>query len=71
MFEMTKGQKERYQHLTVQLPEINISTADVQCRPTVIAVQYKGSSVAEWLEWLACWTQAQKARVQIAVATLS
>jgi len=28
----------------------------------------KGGSVAEWL---ACWTQAQKARVQIAVATLS
>ena len=27
-----------------------------------------GSSVAEWL---ACWTQAEKARVQIAVATLS
>jgi len=27
-----------------------------------------GGSVAEWLE---CWTQAQKARVQIAVATLS
>jgi len=23
------------------------------------------------VEWLACWTQAQKARVQIAVATLS
>ena len=22
-------------------------------------------------EWLACWTQAQKARIQIAVATLS
>jgi len=22
-------------------------------------------------EWLACWTQAQKARLQIAVATLS
>jgi len=22
-------------------------------------------------EWLACWTQAQKARVQLAVATLS
>ena len=22
-------------------------------------------------EWLACWTQSQKARVQIAVATLS
>jgi len=28
----------------------------------------EGGSVAEWL---ACWTQAQKARVQIAVATLS
>ena len=28
----------------------------------------RGGSVAEWL---ACWTQAQKARVQIAVATLS
>jgi len=28
----------------------------------------QGRSVAEWL---ACWTQAQKARVQIAVATLS
>jgi len=27
-----------------------------------------GGSVAEWL---ACWTQTQKARVQIAVATLS
>jgi len=27
-----------------------------------------GGSVAEWL---ACWTQAQKARVQLAVATLS
>ena len=27
-----------------------------------------GGSVAEWL---ACWTQAQKARVQIAFATLS
>ena len=27
-----------------------------------------GGSVSEWL---ACWTQAQKARVQIAVATLS
>ena len=24
-----------------------------------------------WLEWLACWTQAQKSLVQIAVATLS
>jgi len=27
-----------------------------------------GGSIAEWL---ACWTQAQKARVQVAVATLS
>jgi len=27
-----------------------------------------GGSVAEWL---ACWTQAQKARIQIAAATLS
>ena len=37
------------------------------------AAEYKtftpqGGSIAEWL---ACWTQAQKARVQIAVATLS
>jgi len=31
-------------------------------------VKPSGGSVAEWL---ACWTQAQKARVQIAVATLS
>ena len=30
--------------------------------------QGRGGSVAEWL---ACWTQAQKARVQIAAATLS
>jgi len=29
---------------------------------------FTSGSVAEWL---ACWTQAQKARVQIAVATLS
>jgi len=29
---------------------------------------YLGGSVTEWL---ACWTQAQKARVQIAAATLS
>jgi len=28
----------------------------------------RGGSVAEWV---ACWTQAQKAQVQIAVATLS
>ena len=37
---------------------------------TFFATTYarRGVSVAEWL---ACWTQAQKARVQIAVATLS
>ena len=29
---------------------------------------FRGGSVAEWL---ACWPQAQKARVQIAAATLS
>ena len=34
----------------------------------VYTVRIPGGSVAEWL---ACWTQAQKARVQIAVATLS
>jgi len=34
----------------------------------MVLVTYRGGSVAEWL---ACWTQAQKARVQIAVATLS
>ena len=33
-----------------------------------IPIVCKGGSVAEWL---ACWTQAQKARVQIAAATLS
>ena len=33
-----------------------------------ISLPSQGGSVAEWL---ACWTQAQKARVQIAVATLS
>ena len=31
-------------------------------------VRCRAGSVAEWL---ACWTQAQKARVQIAAATLS
>jgi len=38
---------------------------------TLINVSYcdtRGGSVAEWL---ACWTQAQKGRVQIAAATLS
>ena len=33
-----------------------------------VACLVTGGSVAEWL---ACWTQPQKARVQIAVATLS
>ena len=36
------------------------------CGSTII--EFVGGSVAEWL---ACWTQAQKARVQIAVAMLS
>ena len=44
-------------------------TVDIKCpvtsRPTYHA---EGGSVAEWL---ACWTQAQKAQVQIAVVTLS
>ena len=35
---------------------------------TIGHILWEGGSVAEWL---ACWTQAQKARVQIAVATLS
>ena len=34
----------------------------------LVCTHLLGGSVAEWL---ACWTQAQKARVQIAVATLS
>jgi len=34
----------------------------------LLLVLGKGGSVAEWL---ACWTHAQKARVQMAVATLS
>ena len=34
----------------------------------IIINNKKGGLVAEWL---ACWTQAQKGRVQIAVATLS
>ena len=46
------------------------STALTPCyRPAKIFVchQTKSGSVAEWL---ACWTHVQKARVQIAVATL-
>jgi len=34
----------------------------------IISIPSPHHSVAEWL---ACWTQAQKTRVQIAVATLS
>ena len=34
---------------------------------TVLMQSYGGSAA----EWLACWTQAQKALVQMAVATLS
>ena len=37
-------------------------------RPENFPHDNMGGSVAEWL---ACWTQAQNARVQIAVATLS
>ena len=32
---------------------------------------FSRGSVAEYAEWLACWTQAQKDLVQIAVAMLS
>jgi len=39
-----------------------------QFRHISLKQSWKDGSVAEWL---ACWTQAQKARVQIAVATLS
>jgi len=34
----------------------------------ILRIYIQGGSVAEWL---ACWTQAQKAWVQIAAATLS
>ena len=37
-------------------------------RQLISGCPLQGGSVAKWL---ACWTQAQKARVQIAVATLS
>ena len=44
----------------------------MQLKPDLIfdlhCILLQGGSVAEWL---ACWTQAQKARVQITVATLS
>ena len=33
-----------------------------------LALTLRGGSIAEWF---ACWTQAQKGRVQVAVATLS
>jgi len=39
-----------------------------QFRHISLKQSWKDGSVAEWL---ACWTQAQKARVQIAAATLS
>ena len=45
---------------------LNAHSAD--CTMRYLAPTLYGGSVAEWL---ACWTQAQKARVQIAVATLS
>jgi len=37
----------------------------------ITIVLSSSSSPATVVRWLACWTQAQKARVQIAVATLS
>ena len=40
----------------------------VTCLKFQSSIYGTGGSVAEWL---ACWTQAQKARVQIAAATLS
>jgi len=45
---------------------INIKIASIH--PNAASYFTSGGSIAEWL---ACWTQAQKARVQIAVATLS
>ena len=42
----------------------SLKTERISC----IVLVVKGGSIAEWL---ACWTQAQKARVQIAAATLS
>ena len=46
---------------------LHITSTIIQRREYRITV-HVGGSVAEWL---ACWTQAQKARVQIAVAMLS
>ena len=45
--------------------QLNLTHASL-CLNTVTV--HDGGSVAKWL---ACWTQAQKARVQIAAATLS
>jgi len=44
--------------------ELNVRSSLIFCA----CYLWPGGSVAEWL---ACWTQAQKARVQITVATLS
>ena len=43
-------------------------TSTIRQRREYRITVHVGGSVAEWL---ACWTQAQKARVQIAVAMLS
>ena len=48
-------------------PAMARTTCEIRLNP-MTCFRGKGGSVADWL---ACWTQAQKARVQIAVATLS
>ena len=58
----------------VRATEIELSYSGIakvrHCRSIIYSIRRRpfGGSVAEWL---ACWTQAQKAWVQIAVATLS
>ena len=68
------GRNEREQAVTelVQVQALNhtknIRTAENIVIYIIQFILYRSGSVAEWL---ACWTQAQKARIQIAVATLS
>jgi len=51
-------------------PILDIADFSLWCTAAIFCILYSalGGSVAEWL---ACWTQTPKARVQIAVATLS
>jgi len=63
----------RARRVTLTLWIVGIASVSRSLFPVVAAAFFrqphtKGGSVAEWL---ACWTQAQMARVQIAVATLS